>query len=115
MISIFLVSPLGQQALGQYGGAPEQSSSNNYTVEINYDKESYNIGETIIFSGSVSKYKEDRSLRISIFDSSNSLIVTQKTPVNEDATFLHEVTLNEKFSDGKYQVKAQYGNSKSTV
>jgi len=113
-MSIFLVSSLGQQVLG-YGGPPQSSSANNYTVEIYYDKESYNIGETVIFSGSVNKYDEDRSLRISIFDSSNNLVVTKKTPVNEDRTFSHEVTLNEKFSDGKYQVKAQYGNSKATV
>jgi antitoxin component YwqK of YwqJK toxin-antitoxin module len=113
-MSLFLMVSLGQEALG-YGGAPEQSSTNNYTVKIIYDKESYIIGEIITFSGNVNKYDTDRSLRISIFNSNGNLIVTQKTPVNEDRTFSHEVSLNEKFSDGKFQVKAQYGNSKSTV
>ena len=113
-MSLFLVVSLGQEALG-YGGAPEQSNANNYTVKIIYDKESYIIGEIITFSGNVNKYDTDRSLRISIFNSNGNLIVTQKTPVNEDRTFSHEVSLNEKFSDGKFQVKAQYGNSKSTV
>ena len=61
------------------------------------------------------KYDEDRNLRISIFDSSNNFIVTQKTSVNTDGTFLHSVILNEKFSDGKFIVKAQYGSSKATV
>jgi len=75
----------------------------------------YNLGETVTFSGSVNKYDEDRNLRISIFDSSNKFILTQKTPVNIDSTFLHSITLNEKFSDGKYIVKAQYGSSKITV
>ena len=114
LMSIFLVSSLSQEVLG-YGGPPQTSSANNYTVEIYSDKESYNMGETVIFSGSVSKYDEDRKLRISIFAAGNNLVVTQKTVVNEDRTFSHEVTLNEKFSDGKYQVKAQYGNSKATV
>jgi len=113
-VSLFVVSSLGSEALG-YGGPPEQSSANNYTVEIYSDKESYNLGETVTFSGSVNKYDEDRNLRISIFDSSNKFILTQKTPVNIDGTFLHSITLNEKFSDGKYIVKAQYGSSKITV
>jgi len=114
VVSLFILSSLGQQALG-YGGPPEQSSANNFTVEINSDKELYNLGDSIIFSGTVNKYDEDRNLRISIFDSGNNFIVTQKTPVNADGTFLHSITLNEKFSDGKFLVKAQYGTSKATV
>ena len=98
-----------------YGGPPEQSSSNNYTVEISSDAESYALGETVVFSGNVNKYDGDRSLRISIFDSGNDLTVTQKTSVDLDGTFSHEVLLNEKFSDGKFKVKAQYGNSKATI
>ena len=113
VMSLFVVS-LGPQALG-YGGPPEQSSSNNYTVEINTDSESYVLGESIVFSGTVNKYDEDRSLRISIFDSNSNFIVTQKTIVNEDYTFSHTVPLNQKFDDGKQIVKAQYGNSKATV
>jgi antitoxin component YwqK of YwqJK toxin-antitoxin module len=103
------------QEVSAYGGAPQQSSANNYTVKIIYDKESYTVGETIVFSGSVNKYDVDRSLRISIFDSNGSLIITQKTPVNNDRTFLHQVELKDKFSNGKFQVKVQYGNSKATV
>ncbi len=114
VISLFVVSSSGQMVLG-YGGPPEQSSANNYTVEISSDNESYALGESITFSGSVNKYDEDRNLRISIFGSSNDLIVTQKTPVNTDGTFLHNVMLNEKFFDGKFVVKAQYGNSKATI
>jgi len=113
-ISLFVVASSGSQALG-YGGPPEQSSANNYTVEIYSERESYNLGESITFSGSVNKYDEDRNLRISIFDSSNNFIVTQKTPVNTDGTFLHSIILNEKFFDGKFIVKAQYGSSKATV
>jgi len=114
-MSLLVMTSLGQQALGQYGGAPESSSANNYTIDITSDKELYSIGESITFSGSINKYDEDRNLRISIFDSSNSFIVTQKIPVNTDGTFLHSIILNEKFLDGKYIVKAQYGNSKTTV
>jgi hypothetical protein len=113
-MSLFIVSSLGSQAFG-YGTPPAQSSANNYTVEIYSENESYNLGDTITFSGSVNKYDEDRNLRISIFDSSNNFIVTQKTPVNTDGTFLHSIILNEKFFDGKFIVKAQYGNSKATV
>ena len=113
VISLFVVS-VGPQALG-YGGAPEQSSTNNSTVEISTDSESYVHGESVIFSGTVNKYDEDRSLRITIFDSKSNLVVTQKTTVNEDSTFSHTIPLNEKFHDGKHIVKAQYGNSKATV
>ena len=98
-----------------YGGAPEQSNSNNYTVDIISDNELYTLGEFVIFSGNVNKYDEERKLRISIFDSNNNLIVTQKTTVNIDGTFLHNVMLNEKFHDGKFKVKTQYGNSKATI
>jgi len=113
-MSLFIVFSLGSEAFG-YGAPPPQSSANNFTVEIYSDKESYNLGETVTFSGSVNKYDEDRNLRISIFDSSGKFILTQKTPVNIDSTFLHSITLNEKFSDGKYTIKAQYGSSKITV
>ena len=114
-MSLLVIASLGQQALAQYGGAPAQSSAGNYTVEINSDKESYNIGESITFSGSVNKYDEDRSLRISIFDSDQNLILTQKTSVNADTTFSHKIILDEQFLDGKYTVRAQYGNSQATV
>ena len=113
-VSLFLVSSLGSEAFG-YGAPPPQSSADNYTVEIYSDKESYNLGETVTFSGNVNKYDENRNLRISIFDSSNKFIITQKTPVNIDGTFSHSVILNEKFSDGDYIVRAQYGSSKITV
>ncbi len=112
-MSLLIVS-LGQDALG-YGGPPEQSSAGNYTVEIILDKESYVLGELITFSGSVNMYDENRDLRISIFDSKNNLIVTQKITVDTDATFSHNVMLDEEFDEGKFKVKAQYGSSKTTV
>jgi len=114
VMSLLVISFSGQNALG-YGGPPEQSSANNYTVDINPDRESYNLGESITFSGTVNKYDEERNLRISIFDSSKNLVMTQKTSVNPDKSFSYNVILNEKFLEGKYIVKAQYGNSKTTV
>ena len=114
VVSLITIISSGQSVLG-YGGPPEQSSANNYTVDIISDNTSYALGESIIFSGSVNKYDEDRNLRITIFGTGNSLIVSQKIPVNYDGTFSHEVNLNEKFSDGKFKVKAQYGNSKATI
>jgi len=113
-MSLFVVSSLGSEAFG-YCAPPVQSGANNFTVEIYSDKESYNLGGTVTFSGNVNKYDEDRHLRISIFDSNNNFISTQKTSVNIDGTFSHSVTLNEKFSDGNYIVKAQYGSSQATV
>jgi hypothetical protein len=114
MISLLAVFSSGQLALG-YGGPPEQSSANNYTVDISTDNESYTLGESVNFSGTVNKYDEDRNLRISIFGPGNNLVVTQKTDVEVDGAFSHDVILNEKFTDGKFIVKAQYGNSKATV
>ena len=114
MISLFAVSAIGQSVFG-YGGPPENNSANNYTVDISTDKESYAIGESVLFTGSVNKYDEDRSLRITVFDSSKNLIITKKTPVDSYGSFSYTVALNEKFSDGKYIVRSQYGNSKSTV
>ncbi len=113
IISLILISSSGQSVLG-YGGPPEQSSANNYTVKIISDNESYSIGESVTFSGNVNKYDAERSLRISIFSGSN-LAVTQKVPVDLDGTFSYVVPLNEKFSEGKFTVKAQYGNTKTTI
>ena len=114
MISLFAVSTIAPSAFG-YGGPPENNSANNYTVDISTDKESYALGESVLFTGSVNKYDEDRSLRITVFDSSKNLIITKKTPVDTYGAFSYTVELNKKFSDGKYIVKSQYGNSKSTV
>ena len=114
VVSLFAVSVVGQSAFG-YGGPPQNNSSNNYTVDIISDKESYALGESVLFTGSVNKYDEDRSLRISVFDTSKNLIITKKTPVDTYGAFSYTVELNKKFSDGKYIVKSQYGNSKSTV
>ena len=114
MVSIFTLTAVGQSAFG-YGGPPENNSSNNYTVDISTNQESYVIGEPVIFTGSVNKYDEDRSLRITVFDSNKNLISTKKTPVDTYGKFSYTVQLNEKYSDGKYIVKSQYGNSKSTV
>jgi len=114
VVSLFAISAIGQSAFG-YGGPPENNSANNFTVDITSDKESYVVGESVLFTGSVNKYDEDRSLRITIFDSSKNLIITKKTPVDTYGGFSYTVKLNEKFSDGKYIVKSQYGNSKSTV
>ncbi len=110
----FLVLSVGQSAMG-YGGAPAQSSAGDYTVEIYLDKESYSLGESVTFSGSVSKYDEDRDLRISIFDSKSGFMGTQKTPANPDGTFSHTVILDDEFKEGKYTAKAQYGSSRATV
>ena len=114
IVTLAIVTSLGSEAFG-YGGPPEQSSAGNYTVEIVSDKESYSTGESVTFSGIVNKYDEDRNLRISIFDLNKNLVVTQKALVSTDSTFSHSVMLNEKFADGKFIVKTQYGNSKATV
>jgi len=114
VVSIFTIYSASPSAFA-YGGPPENNSANNYTVEISTNQESYSFGESVIFTGSVNKYDEDRSLRITIFDSSKNLISTKKTPVDTYGKFSYTVELNEKFSDGKFIVKSQYGNSKSTV
>ena len=114
VVSIFTIYSASPSAFA-YGGPPENNSANNYTVEISANQESYSLGESVIFTGNVNKYDEDRSLRITIFDSSKNLISTKKTPVDTYGKFSYTVELNEKFSDGKFIVKSQYGNSKSTV
>ncbi len=114
IISLVLVFSSEPSVLG-YGGPPEQSSANNYTVEIISDDISYALGESVIFSGSVNKYDEERNLRISIFSTGNNLVLSQITSVGVDGTFSHNVILDEKFSDGTFKVKAQYGNSKTTI
>ena len=113
VITLFVVTS-GQMAFG-YGGPPVQSDTNNFTVDIYSDNESYMLGDTIIFSGTVNKYDADRTLRITIFDSTDRYLVTQKTSVETDGTFSHGIELNKKFSEGKFIVKAQYGNTNTTV
>ena len=114
IISLVLVFSSEQSVLG-YGGPPEQSNANNYTVEIISDDILYALGESVMFSGSVNKYDEERNLRISIFSTGNNLVLTQTTTVEVDGTFSHNVMLDKKFSDGTFKVKAQYGNSKTTI
>ena len=113
-VMVLFVVTSGQMAFG-YGGPPVQSDANNYTVEIYSDNESYMLGDTITFSGTVNKYDADRTLRITIFDSTDRYLVTQKTSVETDGTFSHGIELNKKFSEGKFIVKAQYGNTNTTV
>jgi len=50
MISLFAVSAVGQSAFG-YGGPPENNSANNYIVEITTNQESYELGESVLFTG----------------------------------------------------------------
>ena len=113
-ISFLVLFSLNSNALG-YGGPPEQGSGGKYTVEIYSDQESYSIGDSITFSGSVNKYNEDRKLQITIFDSSKSLVFNEKFPVDSDATFSYDVILENDSKDGKYAVRAQYGTSNVIV
>ena len=115
IVMLILITGSSEQLVLGYGGPPEQTSANNYTVTINTNHESYNLGDSMTFSGSVNKYDENRNLRISVFDSSKNLVVSQKTLVDNDGTFSHNLTLDENFLYGKYIVKAQYGNSKATI
>jgi hypothetical protein len=111
-----LLGTAGQQVYGQYGGGPPQSNANNYNVSINSDKESYAIGETIILSGTVSKYEENRSLQIAIFDSTNKLLLTTEITVTANGIFSYEISNNEKFSKaGEYTLRAQYGKTHVNV
>lgn len=112
--SLLVVSFSGQNVLG-YGGPPAQSSSGNYTIEIYSDKESYSLGDSLIVSGNVNKYSEDRSLQITIFDSQRSLILNEKFTVNSDTSFSHEIVLGDDFEEGEYTARVQYGTSKVTV
>ncbi len=113
VITLFVVTS-GQMAFG-YGGPPVQSDTNNYTVDIYADNESYMLGDTITFTGTVNKYDDGRNLRITIFDSTDRYLITQKTLVETDGTFSHSIELNKKFSEGKFIVKAQYGSTNNTV
>jgi hypothetical protein len=112
--SLLVVSFSGQNVFG-YGGPPAQSSSGNYTIEIYSDEKSYNLGDSLVISGNVNKYSEDRSLQITIFDSQRSLILNEKFPVNSDTSFSHEIVLGDDFAEGEYTARAQYGSSKVTV
>ena len=112
--SILVLSVSGQNVLG-YGGPPAQNSSGNYTIEISINKKSYNLGDSLTLSGNVNKYSEDRSLQVIIFDSQRNLILNEKFPVNADTSFSHEIDLGDKFLEGEYTARAQYGNSKVTV
>jgi len=107
-----LVSTVGQQVYGQYGGAPSSSTVNDYKVSINSNKVSYAIGETITLSGNISKYEENRTLQITIFDSTNKLILTTEIPVTPNGKFSYDISNNEKFSKvGEYTLRAQYGKT----
>ena len=90
VVSLFASYSASPSAFG-YGGPPENNSANNYTVEISTNQESYSLGESVILTGSVNKYDEDRSLRITIFDTSKNLISTKKIPVDAYGKFSYTV------------------------
>ena len=113
-ISFLIIASSSSTAFG-YGSAPVQSSSGNYTVDLKFDKESYAVGDTILVSGNVNKYDQDRTLKITIFDSERNLMLNEKIEVNSDTSFSYEIVPDEEFSEGKYTVRAQYGSSKVTV
>ena len=114
MVSLIVTVSSSSSAFG-YGSAPVQSSSGNYSVEIVFDKEVYVVGESIIISGNVSKYDEDRKLRIVVFDQDRKLAVNEKISVNPDTTFSYDLTSDAKLSEGEHTMRVQYGSSKVTV
>ena len=106
----------GQDAMGGVINIITRKGKGTPTHSLSFEGGSYGTyKESISSSGTVNKYSEDRNLRISIFDSNQNFIVTQKTSVNEDRTFIHEIQLNKKFSNGDFLVKSQYGTKKTTV
>jgi len=114
MVSLIVTVSSSSSALG-YGGAPEQSSSGNYSVEIVFDKEMYVVGDAIKISGNVSKYDEDRKLRIVVFDQDSKMVVNEKISVNPDTSFSYDLTSDAKLSEGEHTMRVQYGSSKVTV
>ncbi len=114
MVSLIVTASSSSSALG-YGGAPEQSNSGKYSVEIVFDKEMYVVGDAIKVSGNVSKYDEDRKLRIVVFDQDRKMVVNEKISVNPDTTFSYDLTSDAKLSEGEYAMRVQYGSSKVTV
>ena len=114
MVSLIVTVSSSSSALG-YGGAPEQSSSGNYSVEIVFDKEMHVVGDAITISGNVNKYDEDRKLRIVVFDQDSKLVVNEKIAVNPDKTFSYDLTSDAKLSEGEHTMRVQYGSSKVTV
>ena len=114
MASLIVTVSSSSSALG-YGSAPVQSSSGNYSVDIVFDKEMYAVGEAITISGNVSKYDEDRKLRIVVFDQDRKMVINEKIPVNPDTTFSYDLTSDAKLSEGEHTMRVQYGSSKVTV
>ena len=111
----FLITMASSTSVLGYGGPPAQSSSGNYSVDLSFDKETYSLGETIVVSGYVSKYDEQRTLKITIFDPDRNLVVNEKIDVNSDTSFSYEIAQDSDFTEGQYTVRAQYGTSKVTV
>ena len=112
--SLLVLSISSQNVLG-YVGPPAQSSSGNYNVDISFDKQTYSLGDSLTLYGNVNKYNEDRLLQVVIFDSKRNLILNEKFPVNYDTSFSHEIELGDKFLEGEYTARVQYGSTKVTV
>ena len=75
----------------------------------------YVVGDAITISGNVSKYDEDRKLRIVVFDQDRKMVVNEKISVNPDTTFSYDLTSDTKLSEGEHTMRVQYGSSKVTV
>jgi hypothetical protein len=113
-LSILVGIDVNQQALGYFSSEP--TSSHSFKVTITSNKESYNIGEIITLSGSVSAFDESRLLQVTMFDPLQKIVLNEKIRVNTDGTFSYDIAENDKIrAEGDYSVRAQYGTSNSEV
>jgi len=114
VISLLAVTFVAQQALA-YGGSPEVSSSNKFTVKTTIDKTVYATGDTIKISGSVNKYVKNKVLQVTIFTAQSKLILIKAISVTPDGKFSDIVSVDKKLPAGKYILKSQYGTSKAII
>ncbi len=113
-ISLLAVTFVAQQALA-YGGPPEVSSSNKFTVKTTIDKTVYATGDTITLSGNVNKYVKNKVLQVTIFTDKSKLVLIKVISVTPDGKFSDIVSVDKKLPAGKYILKSQYGSAKAII
>ena len=106
----------GQVIVGASGTAPTPQPTPP-TISITTDKQSYNQGDTIVISGTVSNYIANTLVNIRIIDPIGNLVKVDQVDLGSDRTFSTSITATGALwqEAGTYQVKTQYGSLNTTA
>ncbi|MCH7647460.1 MAG: HYR domain-containing protein [Thaumarchaeota archaeon] len=87
------------------------------TLSVETDRSSYNDGDTIRITGSISSLNENYPVPVTILivDSTGEIISISQVYPSSDGSFSHSITAGGIMISGDYEIRAQYGAQKSST